>query len=137
MLRIFGRTTLVSQFMVRSEMRLSALTGIWRPGPSPTSRDSRLFHAIMAYSAGLFRAPDALRERGHQIGDGADGFGSRAFLAIEAGAKRIDQSGADHGAVGILGDCPSRLRRADAEADADRQFGMPLDAGDRLTNHGG
>src|SRR6185295_10367737 len=27
---------------------------IWRPGFSPTSRDSRLFHAIMAYSAACF-----------------------------------------------------------------------------------
>src|SRR4249919_182061 len=74
MLRIFGRTTLVSQFMFRSEMRLNASTGIWRPGLSPTSRDSRLIPRNYGLFCGLFRAPDALRQGSDQIGNGADGL---------------------------------------------------------------
>ena len=83
---------------------------------------------------GLFGAPHALRQRGNQIGHRTDRPGGRPALGIEAAAQGIDQRGADHRAVGILRDAAGGLRRADAEADANRQFGMPLDARDRLAD---
>ena len=73
--------------------------------------------------------PHALRERGDEIGYGGHGLGGRAPLGIEAAVQGINQRGADHRAVGVFGDRPRRLGRADAETDADRQFGVPLDAG--------
>src|SRR5205807_2877294 len=102
MLRIFGRTTLVSQFMVRSEMRLTHQLGYMaaqaepnKPGLTPIPRNCGLFRS-------LFRSPHTLRQGGHQIGNGADGSRGRAPLGVEAGAERIDQRGADYGTIGIL-----------------------------------
>ena len=51
--------------------------------------------------------------------------------AVQAAAHGFDQRRADHDAVGALRDRARLLRRAHAEADADRQFGMALDARDR------
>jgi hypothetical protein len=43
MLRIFGRTTLVSQFMVRSELQQSAIVlGIWGWGETRQAADGGL-----------------------------------------------------------------------------------------------
>ena len=53
---------------------------------------------------------------------------------IEAAAQRIDQRGADHGAIGAFGDGARSVRRADTEADADGKIGVPLDARDGVTD---
>src|SRR6185295_16673825 len=98
-----------------------------KPRLTPIPRNYGLF-------CGLFRASYALRQGGNQIGDSTDGFGRGAVLGIEAAAERIDQRGAYHGAIGILRDRACRIRRADAEANANREPGMTLDAGNGLAD---
>src|SRR4026209_1752029 len=127
MLRIFGRTTLVSQLMVRSEMRLSALTGIYGGPGSAQQAATQPIPPNYGLFCGLFRTLYALRQRGSQISHGTDGLRGRSSLAIEAGAERINQRSADHSAIGILSDRPRLIGRADTKADAYRQFGMTLD----------
>src|SRR3984893_1702499 len=139
-LRIFGRTTLVSQFIFRSEWRSSGnrlqIYGGWGGTRQAAVRPLYL-HRNCGLFRTLFRSPHALRQRGHEIGHRTDGFGRRAALSIEASAQGIDQRGADHRAVGILCDGARGFRRSDAEADTNRQFGMPLDAGDGLADLSG
>src|SRR4051812_36212742 len=94
---------------------------LFRIMPPPIPRNYGLF-------CGLFGAPDALRQRRHQIGDSADGFGGGAAFGIEAAMQGINQRGADHGAIGLLGNRARRFRRANAKTDTDRQLGMPFDA---------
>src|ERR1700689_1474663 len=134
MLRIFGRTTLVSQFMVRSEWRSNRLEYMapWTfPGKPAldscfdalSSREpvtTSLENALPVYLAcncglfrGLFRTPDALRQRGNHIGHRIDGFSRRPAPGIEAAAQRIDQRGANHRTVGILRNRTRSLRGAD------------------------
>src|SRR5689334_7189311 len=91
-----------------------------KPLITPIPRNYGLF-------CGLFRAPHALCKRGCEVCNGADRFGGRPSHGIEAAAECIDQRGADHGAVGVFSYRPCRLRRADAEADADWQFSVTLD----------
>src|SRR6202171_6021491 len=86
---------------------------------------------------GLFGAPHALRQRGHEARHRIDGFRRGAAFGIEAAAQGIDQRGADHRAIGTLREDARRLRRPYAEADTDRQFGMTLDPGDGLADDGG
>jgi hypothetical protein len=62
-----------------------------------------------------------LRQRRREIGHRSDGFGRGAAFGIEAGAQGLDQRGTDHRTVGILRDAAGGFRRADAEADTDRQ----------------
>src|SRR4051794_9256322 len=85
----------------------------------------------------LLRAFDALRECRRQLSDGVDGLAGGAPVRIEAVLEGIDQRGADHGAIGMRGDCAGILRRADTESDADRQLGVPLDADNGLADGGG
>ena len=72
-----------------------------RPGKPPLG-------VYLARNCGLFRgllgSPHALRQRRREIRDRIDGPGGGAALGIEAAAQGIDQRGADHRAVGILGD---------------------------------
>ena len=82
----------------------------------------------------LFRSPNALGQRRRQLGHGVNGFGRCAPLCIETVLERIDQRGADHRTICLLGNGARRLRRADAKTNADRQLGMPLDARDRFTD---
>ena len=88
MLRIFGRTTLVSQFMFRSDcdsirpFRLERLApsrygGTGRKGQAA---DGGYFHSNCGLFRRLFGAPHALCERGDKIGYGSDGFAGRAAL---------------------------------------------------------
>src|SRR5580698_6384486 len=122
MLRIFGRTTLVSQFMVRSEQRssrsrlkyMAARTG---PGKLPPRGCKRLSPRQLGLFCGLFGAPHALRQRGDEIGHRVNRFRGGAAFAIEAAAEGIDQRGADHRTISALGDVAGGFRGADAEAD--------------------
>src|ERR1700675_1825041 len=114
MLRILGRTTLVSQFMVRSEWRSNRPWNIWPCLGYPASRrglsrarNCGLFH-------GLLRAPDALRQGGDEIGHRTDRFGRRTAVGIETAAQGVDQRGPDHRAVGSLRDGAGGIPRADA-----------------------
>ena len=62
----------------------------------------------------------------------AGGARGRPAVRIEAVAHPLDQGGADHDAVGAARDLGRLLGGADAEADRDRQAGVPLDAGHRF-----
>src|ERR1700681_3856230 len=75
---------------------------------------------------GLFRSAHALSQDSDQIGNRGDGFSSRPSLGVEATVQGVDQRGTDHGSISAFGNRPRRFRRADAKADANRQFGMPL-----------
>ena len=77
------------------------------------------------------RAPYTVTEQANEIGHRFYCRRRRLGVGSETGAHRLDQSRADHDAIGALRDGARLLCRAHAEADADRQLGVPLDARDR------
>ena len=87
-------------------------------GSTPSYRKGRGGNRLFR---GLPGGPYALGQHRREIGHRVNRFGRRLALGIEAGAKRIDQRRADHGAVGACSDARAPVRGADAEADADRQ----------------
>ena len=70
----------------------------------------------------------AFGELANKVGDCRHRRARRLVAGSEAFAHRIDQRRADHDAVGVFRDSASLFRRAHAEANTDRKFGMPLDA---------
>src|SRR3954469_4784697 len=117
---IYGGRDPARQAAVSSALLVGLARRIWQ-------RNYGLFRRLL-------RAFDALGQCGRQLGDGINGFGRRAPFRIEAVLERIDQRGADYRAIGLFGNGARRLRRADAETDAYRELGMPLDARDRVAN---
>ena len=105
-------------------------------GDWPASRRCAIY---LARNCGLFRSlfrsPHTLRQRRHEIGHRPDSVCRRATLGVEAAAQGLDQCSADHRAVGRLRDSTGGFRRPDAEADTNRQLGMPLDTGHGLADH--
>ena len=75
-------------------------------------------------------AAHALGQTAHQIGDRGDGLCRGFAVGPQAFAHGFDQRRADHNAVGAGRDRTRLLGGAHAEADADRELGVPLDAGD-------
>src|SRR3954449_2105709 len=100
MLRIFGRTTLVSQFMVRSEMRETHSPELYhmaaRSGPGKPSPKARFADNCGLFSR-LLGAAHALRERRHEIGNCRYRLCRRLAVLIETIAQGIDQRRAYHG----------------------------------------
>src|SRR5438445_513975 len=111
---VFARASLMRSAYLRSSRNLR--------GSADTSGSA------MSYQVSLSKT---------DFSHGGYGFGGRAVFGVKAALQGIDQRGADHGATGIFGDRARRFRGANAKADADRQFGVPLDAGDGLADDGG
>src|SRR6185312_5199563 len=115
MLRIFGRTTLVSQFMVCSDV-LTPFEGRLKeymaagplPGKPPYRPPAKRNYGLFGL---MFRSPYALGQGGGQLSHRVNCFGRRTSLRIEAVLERIDQRGADHRTIGLFSDGARRVRR--------------------------
>src|SRR5205823_4154399 len=84
-------------------------------------------YSLLAIRCNRTSGPHALRERANEIGHRSDRARYRLAVGAETVSHRIDQRRADDNAVGSLGDGARMRGGAHAEADADRQFGVPLD----------
>ncbi len=92
---------------------------------------SRLFGSFEAGSTNAGRQP------AHQRFNARHGVLRRLPVLGEAQRNLVDDGRADDNAIGRCTDEAGMFGRLDAEADADRKFGVPLDAGNSAGNQRG
>ena len=80
------------------------------------------------------RRTHAARQSAHQRGNGLNRIRRRLTIGCEIGGNLIHDRGPDHDAIGIGADQACMLGGLDAEADADRQVRVRLDALDSAGN---